>query len=139
MSLALAEALGTDAPPASPTVRVTEEDIPEVVMFAALPAWVRVTSVDGTVLFEKVLDAGEGWVLPKTEVTPLLRTGNAGGVYFAVGGEVYGPSGPGPTIAKQVALNADDLRSVYNVADDLQDIDVGAVIRQAMERRAASQ
>ena len=137
VALAVAEALGVEAP-VQPTVRVTEEDIPEVVMFAARPAWVEVKAADGTVLFEKILDAGEGWVLPKTEVTPRLKTGYAGAVYFAVDGEVYGPSGEGAQIARDVALNADDLRSVYGVADDLRDIDVGAVIQQAMERRAAS-
>ena len=131
-------ALGEQAP-AQPTVRVTGTDIPEVVMFAARPAWVQVKAADGTTLFEKILDAGEGWALPKTEVTPLLKSGNAGSVYFAVDGQVYGPAGDGPSIVREVALGADDLRSVYGVASDLRDIDVGAVIQQAMERRAASQ
>ncbi len=131
---ALAEALGEPAPP----VQVTAGDIPEVVMFASRPAWVRVTSTDGTVLFEKILETGEGWALPKTEVPPTLRTGFAGAVYFAVEGEVYGPAGEGASIVRQVALGADDLRSTYGVADDLQDIDVGAVIREAMARRQAN-
>ena len=131
-------ALGEQAP-AQPTVRVTGTDIPEVVMFAARPAWVQVKAADGTTLFEKILDAGEGWALPKTEVTPLLKSGNAGSVYFAMDGQVYGPAGDGPSIVREVALGADDLRSVYGVASDLRDIDVGAVIQQAMERRAASQ
>ncbi|MEL7115892.1 MAG: DUF4115 domain-containing protein, partial [Pseudomonadota bacterium] len=140
VALALAEALGTAAPAApspalGPTVQVTEQDIPEVVMFASNPAWVRVTSTDGTVLFEKILEPGEGWALPKTEVPPFLRTGYAGAIYFAVDGTAYGPAGEGATIAREVALGADDLRAIYAPADDLQDIDVGAVIRQAMQRR----
>lgn len=133
---AVADALGVPTAPTAPVVQVTGQDIPEVVMFASRPAWVRVTGGDGTVLFEKILETGEGWALPKTEVPPSLRSGNAGAVYFAVAGEVYGPAGDGPSIVREVALGADDLRSTYGVAEDLRDIDVGAVIRQAMERQA---
>jgi cytoskeletal protein RodZ len=141
---AIAEALGAPIPTAAPTletppvIQVTEQDIPEVVMFASRPSWVRVTGTDGTVLFEKILESGEGWALPKTEVPPRLRSGNAGAVYFAVEGEVYGPAGVGASIVREVALGADDLRSSFGVAEDLRDIDVGAVIREAMARREAA-
>jgi hypothetical protein len=80
-------------------------------------SWVRVNSADGTVLFEKVLDAGERYVLPATEQPPLLRSGNAGGVYFAVNGEVYGPAGDGPSVVKNIALGVDVIKEVYQVAN----------------------
>ena len=38
------------------------EEAPEVVLIAVRPAWVRVRSADGSVLFEKILDAGEEYV-----------------------------------------------------------------------------
>ncbi len=131
---ALAEALGE----VQPVVQVTEQGIPEVVMFASRPAWVRVTSTDGTVIYEKILDASEGWALPKTETPPLLRTGNAGAIYFAVGGETYGPAGEGASIGRDIALSAEDLRAVYGVTEELTNVDVGAIIQEAVRRRDAA-
>ncbi|MCG6903985.1 MAG: DUF4115 domain-containing protein [Rhodobacter sp.] len=121
--------------PDAPPVQVVSNDGVEVVMFAVRPSWVRVQAVDGTVLFEKILDAGEGWALPKTENPPLLRSGNAGAVYFSVNGETYGPAGDGPSIVKQVALGADDLRAVYGTADVSQEIDLRKVIAEAIGRQ----
>lgn len=117
-----------DAPvtPAAP-VRVVAEGAPEVVMFAVRPSWVRVTMADGTVLFEKILDAGEQFALPKTEGAPLLRTGNAGSVYFAVNGDTYGPAGDGPSIVRDVALGAGDLTAKYSLADLSKDGDLAKV------------
>ncbi|MFT6605845.1 MAG: hypothetical protein ACJA2X_001021 [Halocynthiibacter sp.] len=98
-------------------IQVVEADVPEVILFAVRASWVRVNSADGTVLFEKVLDAGERYVLPATEQPPLLRSGNAGGVYFAVNGEVYGPAGDGPSVVKNIALGVDVIKEVYQVAN----------------------
>ncbi len=139
---ALAEALGASSPslpiaPEPSKVQVLADDVPEVVMYARSPAWVRVKGADDTVLFEKILDAGESWALPKTEEPPLLRTGYAGAIYFVVDGEMYGPAGEGASIARQVALGADDLRAVYNVAEDMTDVDVSAIIEDAIRRRDA--
>jgi len=138
VALAVAEALSGSVPE-TPAVRVHVAGVDEVVMFAVRPSWVRVKSQDGTVLFEKILDTGEGWALPNTEVPPMLRAGNAGGIYFSVDGEVYGPAGQGPSIVKQVALGADDLKAVYGVAQVSTEIDLGQIIKTAVERRQASQ
>ena len=35
-------------------------------------------AADGTVLFEKILDAGERYVVPPTDEPPLLRAGESG-------------------------------------------------------------
>ncbi|KMW56421.1 hypothetical protein AIOL_001375 [Candidatus Rhodobacter oscarellae] len=136
VSIALAEALGVDLPEA-PAVQVTEKDIPEVVMYASNPAWVRVSAADGTTLFERIMDANETWTLPKTEVTPLLRTGYAGAIYFLVDGQPYGPAGKGATVGKNIALSANDLKSVYGVTSDLEDIDLDAIIQDAVRQRDA--
>jgi len=137
VALAVAEALATD-PLGTPTpvlgtpVQVLAADAPEVVMFAYRPSWVKIESADGTVLFEKILDAGEQYVLPKTEESPLLRTGNAGSVYFAVNGETYGPAGDGPSVAKNVALGADELKSRYSLADLSVSRELAEVAKLAM-------
>lgn len=117
--------------PAPPPVRVLAEDAPEVVVFAVRASWVRVQAADGSVILEKTLDAGEQFVLPKTEQPARLRTGNAGSVYFAVGGTTYGPAGDSGMVVKNIALAGAALSEVYEVADLDRDADLGTYIAVA--------
>jgi Helix-turn-helix domain/RodZ C-terminal domain len=112
--LVVAEAMGTAAPGA---VRVFGPDAPEVAIFAVRPSWVRVQSADGSVILEKILDAGEQYVLPNMESPPVLRTGNAGSVYFAVNGSAFGPAGEGASVVKNIALAPEALTESFAVAD----------------------
>lgn len=111
--------LSTDTPlDVDPTlIKVTEDGVPEVSIFAVKSAWVRISSADGTVIFESVMEKGNKYVLPKTEEPPTLRTGNAGGVYFAVNGKTYGPAGEGASIASKVALGEAEIMENYQLAD----------------------
>ncbi len=106
-----------DATPVEQVVQVVEPEAPEVAMIAVRPAWVRVRANDGTVIFEKILDAGERYILPATEEPPLLRAGNPSSLYFSVNGETYGPASTGPSAIKNVALSAENLTEKYTVAD----------------------
>jgi cytoskeletal protein RodZ len=124
----LAERSATDDAVEQALVQVVADNAPEVVMFAVRPSWVRVRAADGTVLFEKILDAGEQWALPKTEEAPLLRAGNAGSVYFKVNGQAYGPAGTGPSVVKNVALGPEDLKANYTVADLTKDRDLARIV-----------
>ncbi|MCV2880779.1 helix-turn-helix domain-containing protein [Actibacterium sp. XHP0104] len=121
-------------PPASDIldapVQVVDADVPEVVLFAVRPAWVRVAAADGTVVFEKILDAGETYVLPATEEPPVLRTGNGGAVYFAVNGQTYGPAGVGGEVVKNVVMAADALTGQYQVADVTENAELARVVAQ---------
>jgi cytoskeletal protein RodZ len=118
------------APNAAPDapVRVIADAAPEVVMFAVRPSWVRVRAADGTVLFEKILDAGERYVLPQTEEPPRLRAGNAGSVYFRVAGQTYGPAGDGPSVVRDVALGPAELTAAYAVADLSRDRELAQLV-----------
>ncbi|NND20434.1 MAG: DUF4115 domain-containing protein, partial [Silicimonas sp.] len=87
-----------------PPVQVVEETAPSVALLAVRPSWVRVQAADGTVIFEKILDAGETFDVPLTEEPAQLRAGNAGSLYFAVNGKTYGPAGDGPVVIKGVVL-----------------------------------
>ncbi len=78
--------------------------VPEVRLVARQPAWVRVYLESGTVLFEKILEAGETWQIPADADAPLLRAGNAGAVYVLLDGAAYGPIGQGASVAKQIPL-----------------------------------
>lgn len=125
MALADASALGDTRP-----VQVFGADAADVAVFAVRPSWVRIQSADGTVIFEKILDAGEHYVLPKTEQAPLLRTGNAGSIYFAVNGTAYGPAGDGPSVVKNVALSQDDVLGAFELADLDGDADLATYVAE---------
>ena len=109
--------------PASPEqgVRTVALDTAQLELLAVRPAWVRVSSTDGTVILEKTLDAGERFPLPKLEQAPVLRTGNSGAIYFAVNGKTYGPAAPGPQVVKNVELSPSALTARYAAADPAQD------------------
>ena len=112
---------------ATQPVQVTAARSDELVIFAVRPSWVRVTSASGATLFEGTLNRGDSYTIPETEEPPLLRSGNAGSVYFALNGVTMGPAGPGATIARDVELSADAISANFAMADvgadpDLPDV-----------------
>ncbi len=123
------------SPPIHVTVRDVEERVREVVLLAVRPSWVRIRSDDGSVLLEKILDGGERYVVPQTEQPPILRTGNAGSVYFLVDEEIYGPLGEGPTVVDDVIMGADEVVASLVVADPAGDSQLAefAVLASVLE------
>jgi cytoskeletal protein RodZ len=112
-------------------VRTLGPEAPQVEILATRPAWVRVSSADGSVILEKTLDAGERFVLPASEQPPVLRTGNSGAIYFAVNGETYGPAAPGAQVVKNVELSPTALTSSYALADPAADPELASMIALA--------
>ena len=123
---AVAAAVAGDAP-----VQVVADSAPGVEILAVRPSWVRVSSADGTVLFEKILDAGERYTVPALQQAPLLRSGNSGSVYFSVNGKTYGPAAPGAQVIKNVSLAADTLMQTYALADLSGDADLAQFVNVA--------
>ena len=126
--LAIAEALagleaeGTAAP------RVHDAGPPLVKVLAVRPAWVRVRAADGSVIFERILDAGETYTVPQTELPPTLHTGNSGSVYFLIDGEPHGPAAPGANVVRDVALSPEALTDRFAVADPSRDADLAVMV-----------
>lgn len=116
---------------AEPAVRTLAPDAPQLELLATRPAWVRVTSADGTVLLEKTMDAGERFALPKLEEPPLLRTGNSGAIYFAVAGQTYGPAAPGAQVVSNVELSTASLTDRFALADPGADPDLAGMVAVA--------
>ncbi len=114
-----------------PVPKVVEDDAPELVLMAVRPAWVRVRAADGSVLFEKILDAGEEYVLPATEEAPTLRAGMSGSVYFKVNGELYGPAGEGTGTVRDLALATDAVKENFAVADLNDDPELARIVALA--------
>ena len=129
---AVSEAVSEDG------VQVVASAQPGVEVLAVRPSWVRVQAADGTVLFEKILDAGERWAVPQLEEPPVLRSGNSGSVYFAVNGQTYGPAAPGAQVIKNVALSPEALTGKYAVADLSVDADLAAIVSVAEASQAVS-
>jgi cytoskeletal protein RodZ len=105
-------------------VQVVASDPNRVELLAVRPSWVRVSSADGTVLFEKILDSCERYSVPLLEDAPLLRSGNSGAVYFTVNGKTFGPSAPGAQVVKNVVLTADAVQAKYSVVETGQAVAV---------------
>lgn len=122
---------GPQLPAEQMAVRTVAPDAPELELLAARPAWVRVTASDGTVLLEKIMDAGERFTLPSLEEPSQLRTGNSGAVYFAVNGRTYGPAAPGPQVVKGVELSANSVTAKYAFADLTADPELAQMISVA--------
>ncbi|AZL60869.1 helix-turn-helix domain-containing protein [Tabrizicola piscis] len=114
---AISEALGPD-------VQVVASAQQGVEVLAVRPAWVRVDAADGTVLFEKILDAGERYAVPALEEPPVFRTGNSGSVYFVVDGATLGPVAPGANVVRNIALSPEALTQTMAAADLTADEDL---------------
>ncbi|MCR9151016.1 MAG: DUF4115 domain-containing protein [Rhodobacteraceae bacterium] len=114
--------------PEVPVARTIADAAPGVEIFAVRPAWVRVSAADGTVILEKILDAGERFALPATEAPPLLRAGNTGAVYFSVNGETYGPASSENAVVKNLELSAEVLTAAYQVADPEADPELARTV-----------
>lgn len=112
-------------------VQVVADAAPMLEVFAVRPSWVRVQSVDGTVLFEKILDAGERYAVPQLEDAPLLRAGNSGSIYFAVNGKTYGPAATDASVVKNLALSAESLTQSYAEANVGADADLAKFVNLA--------
>jgi hypothetical protein len=124
VSQALAGALDAPQDDTAAAPRVHDSGPPVVEILAVRPAWMRVRGSDGSVVFERILDAGERYTLPQTEVPPSLHTGNSGSVYFLVNGEAYGPAAPGANVVRDIALSPDALRDRFALADLSRDQDL---------------
>ncbi len=92
----------------NPQVTVAEKN-PLISLFAQQEAWVRVSAADGSVLFEKVLAAGEEYTLPERAEVSSLRAGNAGYLFLMIDGQVYGPVNGTNGVARNVSLAAADI------------------------------
>lgn len=131
-SMAAALAAATAAPSTPTTApKVVADAAPGVQLLAVRPSWVRVQAADGTVLFEKILDAGEKWTVPQTEQPAKLRAGNSGAIYFLVNGKAYGPASSSNQVVKNLALSVENLQSSFAVADLNRDPDLAKAVAMA--------
>jgi hypothetical protein len=118
----------TELAAAEPAVRALGEAAPAVEVLAVRPSWVRIVSAEGSVIFEKVLDAGERYALPPLEAPPVMRTGESGAIYFAVNGVAHGPAGARGEVTKNITLSPEALSEKYALADLARDADLAKMV-----------
>lgn len=97
-------------------------------MLAVRPSWVRVNSADGTVLFEKILDAGERYALPPLEMRGVPHRQFRLGLFRGGTHHTYGPAAPGADAVKDIALAPDALVQKFALADLTADDDLAKVM-----------
>lgn len=101
-------------------VQVVDVVLNKVNIFAQSPAWVRVSSKDGLILFEKILNAGESYAVPQLEQAPMLRAGNATSVYFMTEGAVFGPVSKSQNVVRDISLSAQSIKSSFDMAQSIE-------------------
>jgi hypothetical protein len=101
-----------------PIVR-TSPKLPNLKLFALTPAWVRLTNVEGIVVFEKILNAGETYSIEKSLFEGTLRAGNATNVYFFMDGEALGPLSEEKSVAKNISLNPEIIKSTWRFSNNV--------------------
>jgi cytoskeleton protein RodZ len=79
-----------------------------IVLKATQTTWVKLQLTDGTLVFSRILKAGEVFPVVQNRVL-LLTAGNAGGLRIVVDGRVLPALGPAGAVRQNIRLDADAL------------------------------
>jgi len=127
----LAEVEAERAPSVGTVPQVVESVGPQLRMVAARPSWVRVSAADGTVIFEAILESGQGYDVPATEQPPTLHAGESGAIYFTVNGQLLGPVGDSGSVTRNLPLSIAEVSDRFEAADLEQDGDLARMVAEA--------
>lgn len=122
--------LGKAVEPPAPQPRVVETVDERVTIVATAEAWVRVRAASGAVLYETVMQPGQFYTVPATEEPPTIRAGNAGAVYFAAGGQTYGPYGAPGGVADNLALSLAEVTGRFEAVDLQQNAPLASAVAE---------
>lgn len=104
-------------------------------MLALQETWVRVRDGDGLIVYERLMQAGQSFELPNGEGVLTLRTGNAGGLAFAIDGHFHGPLGHNGEVHSNITLDKAALsQSLPSMAFESQNV----LARYALEHNFTS-
>ncbi|MEM9469435.1 MAG: RodZ domain-containing protein [Pseudomonadota bacterium] len=78
-------------------------------------SWTEIKDQNGTVILRKILKPGETYEVPQAEEGQnlILATGNAGGITIVIDGEKQGVLGTPAQVKKNIPLNSDSLKSLF--------------------------
>jgi hypothetical protein len=117
-----------DLEPASSPLATNALPQDGVTLIAARPAWVRVRGDDRSVIFERVMAAGDTWTVPASQTDALLNVGESGALYLSVNGQTVGPVGPSGTVTSDMSLDGPTLAAILEPADVQTDQDLARVM-----------
>ena len=109
---------------------VAAVDSGKVSLVVVEDAWVRIRDASRAVLFEGILKAGESYDLPDRVVGPVIRAGNAGGIFVTLGGVAHGPLGAPGEVVKNMSLRPDDVRAALPATVEVPQ-DIASELRSA--------
>ena len=76
--------------------------------------WLRVKDADGSIIFERIMDAHTPYEVPLNDPPAVIeRAGNPSALFFLVNGALYGPAGGSGRVAKNIELSAEKLTQSY--------------------------
>ncbi len=116
---------------AAPVIpRVLNNRAPDITVVATAETWIEVTSPSGSKLLAKVLQPGETYRVPQTDQAPTIFSGNAGGVYFAVNGQTFGPYGASGKFGRGLTLDQQDITTKLAAADLTNKPELARIVAQ---------
>ena len=78
--------------------------------------WLRVKDAEGSIIFERIMDARTPYEVPLNEPPAVIeRAGNASALFFLVNGALYGPAGASGRVAKNIELSAENVTQTYEI------------------------
>ena len=89
-------------------------------IFATNPSWIRINDKGSTVVFEKILKAGEVLEIKDNWFNGTLRAGNAKDLFFLLNGVTYGPVSDNRKVIKNFKIDAQNIFKSLKI-NDLKD------------------
>lgn len=75
-------------------------------------SWIKVQDQDGHVLLQKILQAGDDWILPMDKVKIIMTVGNAGAVVLEQNGKQSKPLGMKGKVLRHFVVNRQDVEKL---------------------------
>jgi cytoskeletal protein RodZ len=110
--------------------QVTATPAPGITVVATAPTWVEISLPSGQKIFAAEMQAGDTFKVPQTAEAAKIFSGNAGGVFFAMNGETYGPYGESGQFGRNLQLAASDISARLQVADLTQNQTLARVVAE---------
>ncbi|MEM8570916.1 MAG: helix-turn-helix domain-containing protein [Pseudomonadota bacterium] len=109
--------------PTLPAELFTEPDeLSAVSIVVERAAWVRIYQENGTIVFERILERGESYEVPRGLDSPLIWAGNSGSVYVELDEKLFGPLGSGTRAVKDISLVPTALADEFSVVDNIPEV-----------------
>ncbi len=89
-------------------------------IFATNPSWIRINDKGSSVVFEKILKAGEVLEIKENWFDGTLRAGNAKDLFFLLNGVTYGPVSDSRRVIKNFKIDAQNIFKSLKI-NDLKD------------------